>query len=111
MTAILLALALVVAPPAPAQRPKAIRIPAPFVVVVPPATEAHYLPPGVFFEQSAFDAVEGEMTRLQNQEVRLSAENASLRKSAEIAPGRVLTYGALVFAIGVVVGGAVALSF
>ncbi len=70
----------------------------------PPVCRA--LPPGRFLDEPAYQAVHTELERLQTAEVRLGAENASLRKSAEgWSPGwRTL---AITFVTGVVGGVAV----
>lgn len=61
------------------------------------------LPPGYFLPDAKFNALDLELRRLQEQEVRLDAENRSLRKSAETwSPGwKTLT---AVFTVGVTVG-------
>lgn len=41
------------------------------------------LPPGYFFEEAEKAALDAEMKRLQEREVRLDAENKSLRASAD----------------------------
>jgi len=64
------------------------------------------LPPGYFFEEAEKAALDVELKRLQEREVRLDAENKSLRKSAnEISFGWYALGTAIVagFALGYVV--------
>lgn len=64
------------------------------------------LPPGYFFEEAEKAALDVEMKRLQEREVRLAAENKSLRASAdEISFGWLALGTAIVagFALGYVV--------
>ncbi len=61
------------------------------------------LPPGHFFDNPAYDKIEKEIKRLQDQETRLTAENFSLRKATEgWTPGWKTV--ASVFVTGVTIG-------
>lgn len=60
------------------------------------------LPPGYFVDEPAWTVLDGEIRRLQEAEVRLGAENKSLRKSASATPAG---WGALVLVTGAIAGG------
>lgn len=49
-------------------------------------TTSFVLPPGFFFDESKFAALDAEVHRLQDAETRLNAENISLKQSASKAP-------------------------
>lgn len=45
--------------------------------------ERYRLPPGRFFDEGTFQELDQELTRLQNLDTRLQAENDSLRESLD----------------------------
>lgn len=53
----------------------------------PPVRECRELPPGHFVDEATWAAIDAEMRRLQDQEVRLTAENKSFRTSAAEGSG------------------------
>ncbi len=88
------------AEPAPSDR---LRMRAPSSLTLPSGRVLE-LPPGRYIAEPTFEKDEIELKRLQELEVRLTAENTSLRKSAEAwRPGWVIVVSAVLTGISIAV--------
>lgn len=67
------------------------------------------LPPGYYMTEAEWSALEVRLRGAEDGVTRLTAENASLRESAESRPWDLLRGAAVVFVIGVVLGAGAAL--